>query len=56
MSLITWKAKFYPEPANARMSKRDALLHSLRKWEGLTKENLKKHDAEFQVMRGMVLV
>lgn len=42
MSLKTWKAEFYPKPAS-RVSKKDALAHSLRKWEGLKRANLKKH-------------
>ena len=43
MSIKTWKAEFYPTKPTKRMSKKDAILHSLRKWEGLTKENLDKH-------------
>lgn len=40
MSLKTWKLEFYPVEAST-VSKEDALDHSLRKWEGLTEENLK---------------
>ena len=42
MSLATWKAEFYPIPAS-RVSKKNALAHSLRKWQGLTKAALKRH-------------
>lgn len=42
MSLETWKEEFYPKPAE-ETTKRSALAHSLRKWRGLTKENLEKH-------------
>lgn len=42
MSLVTWKQQYYPRPAN-RVGKRSALAHSLRKWEGLTKEALRAH-------------
>lgn len=42
MSIETWKAKFYPIPASEVPAK-DALQHSLKKWQGLTDENLKKH-------------
>lgn len=42
MSLKTWRAEFYPTAAS-KCSKKDAVAHSLRKWQGLTKTNLKKH-------------
>lgn len=42
MSLETWKAEFYPIPADG-VPEGEALAHSLKKWEGLRKENLKKH-------------
>ena len=42
MSLDTWKAEFYPVPADS-VAETDALTHSLRKWEGLRKESLEKH-------------
>jgi hypothetical protein len=43
----SWKKEFYPLPAhkiNAKGSVKDLIEHSLRKWNGLTKENLEKHD------------
>lgn len=43
MSLETWKAEFYPIPAH-EVPVEDAVQHSLRKWKGLTKENLEKHE------------
>lgn len=42
MSLKTWKEEFYPIPSD-EVSESQALAHSLRKWEGLRKENLEKH-------------
>ena len=42
MSLKTWKKEFYPVPAS-KVSKENAVAHSLKKWQGLTKTNLKKH-------------
>jgi hypothetical protein len=45
MSLATWKKEFYPVPAS-KVSKKNALAHSLKKWEGLLKNNLKKHGVE----------
>ncbi len=42
MSLETWKEEFYPIPAD-EVPESQALTHSLRKWEGLRKENLEKH-------------
>ena len=42
MSLSSWKKEYYPIPAS-RCSKKNALDHSIRKWTGLLKVNLKKH-------------
>jgi hypothetical protein len=42
MSLSTWKKEFYPISAS-KCSKKNAAAHSLKKWEGLIKKNLKKH-------------
>jgi len=47
MTLKTWKKEFYPVPASKSMSKIKAIEHSLKKWRGLTKSNLKKHDLEY---------
>lgn len=44
MSYRTWKKEFYPKDAATKMSTRDAIEHSLRKWTGLLKENLEKHN------------
>ena len=43
MSLSSWKKEFYPCEANSKEALKDPLKHSLRKWQGLTKKNLKKH-------------
>lgn len=43
MSLQTWMQEYYPVKPNKRMTKRQAIEHPLRKWEGLTEENLSKH-------------
>lgn len=42
MSLATWKEEFYPIAAH-KVAAEDALAHSLRKWRGLTPENLARH-------------
>jgi hypothetical protein len=45
MSLESWKEEFYPVEAQDmnHSTEKDCLQHSLKKWEGLTKENLDKH-------------
>ena len=43
MSLETWKAEFYPIPAEY-VSTDDALRHNLSLWVGIRQENLDKHD------------
>ena len=45
MSLVTWKASYYPIDA-ADVPESDALAHSIRKWEGLQKDALKEHGCE----------
>lgn len=47
MSIKTWKKEFYPKSATSRMSKKAAIEHSIKKWEGLLPDNLKKHDVIF---------
>lgn len=42
MSLDTWKAKFYPIPAD-KCKKNDAAAHSILKWSGLKASTLRKH-------------
>ena len=46
MSLETWKAEFYPVNA-FETTQQNALDHSIKKWEGLTPENTKKHRVVF---------
>jgi hypothetical protein len=43
MSLKTWKKEFYPIPAS-NSTKTGSIAHSLQKWIGLLKKNLKKHE------------
>jgi len=43
MSLTTWKQEFYTTPATTPQDKLSAIEHSLKKWRGLTKENLERH-------------
>jgi len=43
MSLQTWKEEFYPIEA-CEVSEENAIQHSLTKWIGLRKRNLKKHN------------
>lgn len=49
MSIETWKKEFYPVRATSRMSKKAAIEHSIKKWEGLLPENLKKHEVVIDV-------
>lgn len=44
MSLKTWKQEFYPCDAISRKAAKDPIAHSLRKWEGLLKKNMRAHD------------
>lgn len=44
MSLKTWKAEFYPVAPKKSMTTKEAIEHSLAKWIGLRKKNLKKHE------------
>lgn len=46
MTLKTWEKEFYPKSASSRMTKRQAIEHSLKKWQGLTHKNLIKHGLE----------
>jgi hypothetical protein len=50
MSLESWKQEFYPKKAisfeNIELTKENlinALDHAIKKWEGITRENLQKH-------------
>ena len=53
MSFESWKKEFYPVDAReefydekpTREKTRSAILHSIRKWEGLTETNLNLHEA-----------
>lgn len=51
MSMKTWKEKFYP--VEAEVAAKDGVLaavdHSIKKWEGLTQENLKAHGVRQQL-------
>lgn len=48
MTLKSWKAEFYPITAGqaAKKSLVEAVEHSIQKWNGLRKANLKKHNLE----------
>lgn len=46
MSLKTWKKEFYPCEANSSKAAKDPIGHSLRKWEGLLKKNMRKHEVD----------
>ena len=43
MSLETWKAEFYPTPAEVISDPVEAIEHSILKWTGLLDDNLRKH-------------
>jgi hypothetical protein len=42
MSVESWKAEFFPSGAY-EVTESESVAHSLKKWRGFTKENLKKH-------------
>lgn len=46
MSLQTWIDEFYPQDARqvSLLSDKDMLNHAIRKWSGLTQDNLEKHN------------
>ena len=46
MSLKTWKKEFYPTAPTKCKTEKAAVKHSLQKWTGALKENLKKHELE----------
>lgn len=54
MSLESWKAEFYPIPAN-EVPEEDAIRHSLQKWRGLTTENLERHGMEWDKESGDIV-
>lgn len=43
MSLDSWAAEFYAEPATEPKTEIEAVDHCIRKWEGLRRENLRRH-------------
>jgi hypothetical protein len=43
MSIKSWKAEFFPTKPKKSMTWAEAIEHSIRKWEGLTEENIEKH-------------
>ena len=48
MSIETWKAEFYPEPAdNPYLTELEAVRHSIKKWEGLLPGNMRKHEVQW---------
>ena len=55
MSIKTWIKEFYPIPVT-KVSKKHALKHSLKKWEGLLKKNLKKHQVYMVHIQGFQLI
>ena len=50
MSLKSWLKEFYPIKAD-KVSEKDALQHSLLKWRGALKTNLKKHRLKIHYKR-----
>ncbi len=42
MGIATWKKEFYPPIS--KVTRANAIDHSLKKWIGLREENLKRHD------------
>lgn len=55
MSIQTWKDEFYPvDQSEIGRSSKDAIDHSLLKWNGLTRDNLKKHNV--RLLRPMMIL
>lgn len=49
MSIKSWMDEFYPEiVSGVERTNLEALKHSLRKWEGLTTENMERHDVSIR--------
>lgn len=49
MSKESWMDEFYPEiVSGVERTNLEALKHSLRKWEGLTTENMERHDVSIR--------
>lgn len=48
MSLKSWKREFYRVDADSVEAKKNPIKHSIKKWEGLLKKNLKKHKLRFE--------
>lgn len=52
MTVESWKEEFYPIEAD-RCPKEEAIQHSLRKWSGLTENNLLKHEVKVDGARAI---
>jgi len=48
MSINTWIHEFYATNADDVVSKKQAVKHSLKKWKGALKKNLKRHSVSYQ--------
>lgn len=49
MSKESWMDEFYPEiVSGVKRTNLEALNHSLKKWEGLTTENMERHDVSIR--------
>jgi hypothetical protein len=54
MTLKSWFDEFMPIPASkAHKTDLEAIEHSLKKWQGLTKANLKKHGLELTIFNNI---
>lgn len=59
MSLETWKQEFYDVDAQDVAAERDMLKcleHSIKKWNGLTEDNLEKHECFIDTIDGTAAV
>ena len=52
MSFKTWKEEFYPIDAKQCEPGIQAIMHSLQKWIGLRRENLKRHNMVYAIEDG----
>lgn len=53
MSVDSWKKEFYKKPAN-KTKKSEAAEHSLAKWRGFKKKNLRKHNVEMDARAAII--
>lgn len=56
MSLKSWREEFYPVSAACVEGRNNCLQHSIKKWDGLTKDNLDKHRCSIRKAGGHLMI